>query len=194
MKRIAALCVLLVAGFARADDDTAIRVRVALALAAAQQVRTSAPQPPADPLADYHAAYQQSLASGWPLVVFVGIPYRTLPGKVVTCDVPAFPDAPGPCVVVAVPKGGVIGDGVRLAGYPTDEQIMAALKPKPTHSDAVAKWLAQPLNQGNCPCGQTGAGCHCQPHQLCSQGQCANHNPLLSAAKPAAVTVPQRRK
>lgn len=52
--------------------------------------------------------------------------------------------------------------------------------PRPIQSDAVARYLAQPLNVGRCPCGATGQGCHCQPHSLCKSGQCANHNPLLN--------------
>ena len=51
--------------------------------------------------------------------------------------------------------------------------------------DALAKWLAQPMHVGTCPCQRTG-GCHCVPASECGAGRCVQHNPLLNgqASKP----------
>lgn len=62
-------------------------------------------------------------------------------------------------------------------------------EPAQARQDAIAAYLAQPLNRPTnpnrpCPCGA--GGCHCQPPQLCGKEPCAWHNPLLSTAGQAA--------
>lgn len=186
---IAAIAALLaLAAQVRGDESPQRQIEIALALAQAQVSLKPLPvKADADPLDEYWSAREQSLADGWPLIVFVGYQYRELAGKVRTCHVADFPGiGKGPCVIVSVPKDGRMGDGTRLDGHPSDDAIRAALRPKAKTDDAVAKWLSQPLNQGSCGCRQTG-GCHCDPHSDCAKNGCKNHNPFLNgAAKPVS--------
>lgn len=107
----------------------------------------------------YAEALLASRRDGIPLFVFVGQKAQSVSGSR-TVSVPSLAGFVGPCVVAST----------RVDGFRTGRVVPIS---------AVIGWLSQPLNVGRCPCGETGAGCHCHPHDGCARGECPTHNPLL---------------
>ena len=141
----AALIALYVAASARPDDtvkvvtDDGTVQRVPLAeyvdgLVAAKSA------------ADYAAAYKSALAAGKPLVVFVGVPRRDLPGAVaVRDDYRCNFDFRG--VIVGTPcDGGFVR--TLLPGTPSDAEIRAVCTPAAIAAPSV--WAGQWSNGGAC--------------------------------------------
>ena len=94
-----------------------------------------APQAPAPPQAPparsaYALAFSASLADGRPLVIGVGC--QPPSGDWHRCDTPFLTGYPGPCIVVALPRGGDLFWKATLPAGATDVTVRAALSPAPT--------------------------------------------------------------
>jgi len=80
----------------------------------------------------YADAYRISLRDGKPLVVFVGQPSREVAGCR-TCEVPAFPSARVPSVVIGVPDGVGAMDRVDIGGH-ADIAVLRTTIPRRVNS------------------------------------------------------------
>ncbi len=85
--------------------------------------RPQTPLPPGP--VGYDVAYRWALATGQPLVVFVGTPRVDVPGAVCIAQ-DTLPQTVAPAVVVGVPTGDYI-DGVWLQGSQTADTIRATI-------------------------------------------------------------------
>src|SRR5262245_43036365 len=172
---LAVLC--LLAGMSLADDEGRDRkVRVALALAATEPTPT-APAPRVAELRGYAEAYRLAIASGEPLVVYVGCegrhPIEQLPNVVVgaTRELAGFDRG---SVVISYPRGGQLfvhatlrcpDHGEPVAKAAEDARKKIAMPPaKPVAAPVPLNWNVQSIGQP-CVCG---SGCYC-PSGVCPQ-------------------------
>ena len=137
MKRLATLCVLMLAGGVTADEktDRDRKARAALALAGGKPLPQTAPAPRAK-AADYPEGYRKATADVQPLVVFVGLPARPVVGAVVA-QADTFAGVTAPAVVIGYPVADRLMISVTLQGAPTGEQVQLA-------ADTAAKKIDAP--------------------------------------------------
>lgn len=168
---------ILLAGFARADDEHDRKARVALAMARVE--RTPAPSPtPAPrpmPLPGYAEAHRLALKLGEPLVVYVGCngshPVEQLPNVVVAATRELDGYARGSVVV----------------GYPRDGQLLVhAVLRCPEHGAPVAKAaadarkkIAAPAKPMIVPASFATPPCVCGPGCACPNGVCPQRCPVV---------------
>ncbi len=82
----------------------------------------------------YLAAWSQSLASGKPLVTFVGTPTMLRIGDVaVPVEMPRgwFDDYPSTCVIIGRPSGDTLHGFRTLSAVATEDDIRSAIAPRP---------------------------------------------------------------
>jgi hypothetical protein len=161
---------ILLAGFARADDAERDRkARVALAMAKVERTPPApTPAPKPLPLPGYAEAHRLALKNGEPLVVYVG------------CD-GGHPIEQLPNVVIAATRElDGYGRGSVVIGYPRDGKLLVhAVLHCPEHGAPVAKAAEEARKKIGVPASFVQSPCVCGPGCACPNGVCPQRCPVV---------------